>query len=550
MGDWFDRLRNSYVQGAQAAADNMKPSRRQGPWWGAGWAAALALALLLGAGPVLGAGGQKANYPTFPGGGVGKVNEMSLPEAVFLVVRDNTDIQNAYLDRVTQKFNLEVAEHKFKPDITFDASAARTSMDSSDDYADDTSTWDSNDTQLQADVTVNQMIPTGAQFTFSWQYNRTIGDTSGSYYSDDDATSNTWSIQVQQPLLRGGGIDVNMASVRQARVTEQQNILALKATLINTVTTAITNYRAFLEAAQQVSIVSRSLKRAYELLQENQDLIAAGRMSPSDLVQTQSNLANQRISYQQTLNNVRRTRLELLRTLNMNKNTRLKPTEALKLPQTLPTVEQAMALAYANQPAYLQAKLVLEYSKQDLLLAKNGMLWDLNLLVNYNYTDTNASSYGNTSETDWSAGLYLSVPVYGQPRLGRQAQLLSARSNLLKAQNSLRQAEENLQIDVDNNLQDLRIKWEQVSLAREALKLSREQLSNEQEKLKYGRSSNFQVVTYQLDLANAENTLLSAEVAYLNGLVGLDQILGTTLNTWRIAFKPQRPAAEKKVWER
>lgn len=516
---------------------------------GLGWALAAALVLVLGASPALGAGREYENLPTLPGGGVGKAQEMSLPEAVFLAVRGNTNIKNAYLDRVVQKFNLEVEEHKFKPNLTLDANLVRSGSDTNENSSWGGFTSDTNDTQAQAQATLTEQIPTGAQFTFSWEFTKTQGDTSGSYYSDDDSIANTWSIQIQQPLLRGGGIDVNMASVRQARISEQQNILSLKGTLIDTITTAIYNYRSFVESAEQVAIVLRSLKRAYQLLDENKALIAAGRMAKSDLVQSQSNLANQRIAYQQTLNDVQQARLELLRTLNMNKNTRIKPMEAFKLPETLPTTEQALALAYANQPAYLQAKLVQENSKQDLILAKNNMLWDLNLLVNYSNTDTRSDANGNTNENDWSAGLYLSIPVYGQPRLSRQAQLLSARSNLFKAQNSLKQASENLQIDVDNGLRDLHIKKEQVKLAREALELSQLQLTNEQEKLKYGRSSNFQVVSYQLDLANAENTLLTAEVSYLNSLVSLDQVLGTTLNTWRIAFKTQRKVAEKKVWD-
>ena len=102
-----------------------------------------------------------------------------------------------------------------------------------------------------------------------------------------------------------------------------------------------------------MAIVLRSLKRAYQLLEENKALIAAGRMAKSDLVQSQTNLANQRIAYQQTLNDVQQARLELLRTLNMNKNTRVNPTEPLKLPDNLPTMKQALALAYANQPALL-----------------------------------------------------------------------------------------------------------------------------------------------------------------------------------------------------
>lgn len=518
---------------------------------GLSWAVTVALVLFLGTPPALGAGGEdKIQFTLLSGGGTDKVQDMALPEAVFLVVRANTSIQNAYLDRVVQKFDLEVKEHKFKPDVTFDSSLVRSGTDADDEVAGDDTTTDTNDTQFQAKATVSEKIPTGAEFTFSWELTKNTGDTTGSASSDDDGTANTWRIQMEQPLLRGGGIDVNMASVRQARIAEQQNILALKATLIDTITTTIYDYRSLLESARQVAIVLRSLKRAYQLLEENKALIAAGRMAKSDLVQSESNLANQRIAYQQTLNDVQRDRLELLRTLNMDKNTKIKPTEIFNLPKDLPTMKQALALAYASQPAYLQAKLVLESSKQDLILAKNNMLWDLNLLVNYNRTDTRGGSDGDSTDSDWSAGLYLSIPIYGQPRLSRQAQLLSARSNLFKAQNSLKQSNDNLQIDVDNGLRDLHIKREQVTLAREALRLSRLQLANEQDKLKYGRSSNFQVVSYQLDLANAENTLLSGEVDFLNSLVSLDQVLGTTLSTWRIAFKTQRKDAEKKVWDR
>ena len=528
----------------------MKCSKWNNLKTGVGWVTTVALVLLLSAGTALGEGNAQSRLPLVPGGGIGEARNMSLPEAVFLVVRGNTSIENAYLDRVVQKFGLEVEEHKFKPDISFDSSLVRSGSDDDYEFSGYEDTTDTNDTQFQATATITEKIPTGAQFTFSWEFSKTSGDTSGSYSSDDDSTINTWNIQMQQPLLRGGGIDVNMASVRQARISEQQNILALKGTLIDTITTTIFDYRSFLESARQVAIVLRSLKRAYQLLEENKALIAAGRMAESDLVQSQSNLANQRIAYQQTLNDLQQARLELLRTLNLNKNTKVNPTEVLKLPDTLPTTKQCLALAYANQPAYLQAKLVLESSKQDLILAKNNMLWDLNLLVNYNRSDTRSASDGDSEDSNWDAGLYLSVPVYGQTRLSRQSQLLSARSNLLKAKNSLKQSNENLLIDVDNGLRDLQIKKEQVKLSREALRLSQLQLKNEQEKLKYGRSSNFQVVSYQLDLANAENTLLTAEVDYLNSLVSLDQTLGTTLNTWRIDFKTQRKSAEKKVWDR
>ena len=44
-----------------------------------------------------------------------EVLELSLPEAIFLGLRDNRFIQSAYLQRIAQKFDLKVAEDKFTP---------------------------------------------------------------------------------------------------------------------------------------------------------------------------------------------------------------------------------------------------------------------------------------------------------------------------------------------------------------------------------------------------------------------------------------------------
>ncbi len=51
----------------------------------------------------------------------------------------------------------------------------------------------------------------------------------------------------------------------------------------------------------------------------------------------------------------------------------------------------------------------------------------------------------------------------------------------------------------------------------------------ELEKLRTGRSSNFQVVSFQNQLAVAENQHVSAQAACLNALTDLDQRTGITL---------------------
>jgi outer membrane protein TolC len=58
----------------------------------------------------------------------------------------------------------------------------------------------------------------------------------------------------------------------------------------------------------------------------------------------------------------------------------------------------------------------------------------------------------------------------------------------------------------------------------------------EREKLTLGRSSNFQVISFEADLRHAENTRLNALIAYLNAQVELDLQLGLTLDTWKISL--------------
>jgi outer membrane protein TolC len=98
-----------------------------------------------------------------------------------------------------------------------------------------------------------------------------------------------------------------------------------------------------------------------------------------------------------------------------------------------------------------------------------------------------------------------------------------------QARDRLRQAVE----DVVRNIDTLR---RQAELARRARELAGLQLEAELVKLQAGRSSNFQVVSFQGSLQSAESAELAAVIAYANALTQLDQVLGTTLETWRISL--------------
>ena len=59
-------------------------------------------------------------------------------------------------------------------------------------------------------------------------------------------------------------------------------------------------------------------------------------------------------------------------------------------------------------------------------------------------------------------------------------------------------------------------------------------LEVEKLKLDMGRTSNFELISFQNDLDTARNKEFKAEIAYLNLLTLLDQVLGATLDSWHV----------------
>lgn len=52
-----------------------------------------------------------------------------------------------------------------------------------------------------------------------------------------------------------------------------------------------------------------------------------------------------------------------------------------------------------------------------------------------------------------------------------------------------------------------------------------------------GRTTNFEVVSYQNQLVQAQLAETSKQILYVKALLSLDQILGTTMETWQVKFK-------------
>ncbi len=456
---------------------------------------------------------------------------LSLADCIALAIRENRTIKNAYLERELQRYTLRIAEDTFVPTFTVTPSISGTGTttalggSSSDSASGPTLT-------PSATATITERLPTGATLNLNSSYDLT------SSKGASQTRKYGWNVALTQPLLKGGGLDVNLAALRQSRRVEQNNILNLKNILTSSLNNVTSAYRSYVQSIKSLEITRQSLERSRELVATNRELIAAGRMAAIEIVQSEADLANREFSLLSAENALDAARLALTKAIDIDKNSRITPIPETNIPPVPFTLQQATQLAFENRPDYQQLLLQQEDQRAYLMVARNNSLWDLSLSGNYseNYSRYNAKEPTRSSGF-WQAGLFLTIPLDNLYRSNSERQtLISAEIGLKKFENDLARQRENISIEVQDALRGAEMKLRQIKLATLARTLSEKKVEIETEKLKAGRSTNFQLVSYQNDLVSAQNNELDAIITYLNALTSLESTLGITLERWGVTL--------------
>ena len=481
---------------------------------------AVSVWLLVSAAP--GALGQTADDA--PASASGEI-PLTLPGAVAVALRDNLSLQSVYLDRIVQRLALEVAEEEFTPrlDIGADAEFLR-GQDGP----------QSNAAGASSAVSVN--LPTGGSLAFVW-------DAASFEAPDADrAFSSGTGLVLTQPLLRGAGTGIAWAPVQRARIGERINVLSLKDTVIGTVTAVISAYRNYQQAIRQVAIARRGLEELRNQLEVNRLLIESGRLAPLENVQTEQRIASQELNIIRAEGDAEEARIALSEILDLGVETRIAPTEPLEPRQVDVELDRAYDVAFDSRADWQTSLLRLRLVDISLMIARNSRLPQLDVELGVGRRSAAESDLGSAlsgtvdGRPEWSARVSFSVPTIGTQEL--ELAETAARVDRRKAEISKRQLEAQIRGEVRNAVREVELSWRRLELARRARELAERQLAIEKEKLQAGRTSNFQILSFDQTLVDAENAELDAIISYENALTNLDQVLGTTLETWQISLQP------------
>ncbi|MBO1348718.1 MAG: TolC family protein [Hormoscilla sp. GUM202] len=456
--------------------------------------------------------------------------KLTIEDVVFLAVENNRDIKNAYLDRIVQRGDLEIAEDIFVPNLTpqFSIDSRRNAVGASN--------TDTRNAEISAEV--SSRIPTGGELRVQWRGTGQNQETNALSGVDENSLTQNLQLSFEQPLFRGFGIDVNRASIEIARLNEANNILSLKSTIINTITNAIQRYRALLRAQEQLKIGQLALESAKRQLEITKAFVEAGRRAPVDIVEAEANVANREVDLLANENGLKAARSNLIEILDIDRNQKLVAGETpdLESPTSLEP-SQLLQVALVNNPDYLRSQLRQKTAKFDLLLAEDRARSDLNLNIGYSLNSGNRIE--NT--TDLRAGLTFSRD-FGRQRQEEKQDVNRRRINLQQTQIDLQETRESLEIEVKDRIRDIEVDLRRVELARKARELSEQQFENEREKLRLGVQGTrlVDVLNSEDELVRARNRELDAIISYLDDLTRLEQTLGITLQRWNVSIDVNR----------
>lgn len=461
--------------------------------------------------------------------------EVGVAEAILLAIENNQALKVERLNPdIARTFE---AEHRavFDPVVGADA-ATRVSRTRS--RGGDGRLHSSTGESTSLGAWIEDFLPTGTTLTLGADYSLSG---SGTWYHDKFETTRV-GFSVTQALLRGCGVSVNLASLRQARLDTLASNYELRGfaeTLVADVEQAYWDYAL---AERQIEIYAASVKVAEDQLSEVVERIKIGKLAESVLAIAQAEVA----SRHEALINARSARatalLRFLRLLNPSGPNLWDRQVVLKVQPAAPNlqlddVEAHVQLALRLRPDLNEARLRVRRGELELVKTRNGLLPKLDLfaaLGKSGYATALGRSPSDISGKGYDAaiGLTFEFPIGNRAPAARHERATITARQLAE---SLANLEQLAQLDVRTAYIEVQRSREQVAASAATRRAREVAAATETARLREGKSTPFLVAIAQRDLLASQITEVEAVVNLLKGLVDLHRVEGSVLERRGIA---------------
>jgi outer membrane protein TolC len=494
---------------------------------------------------ILAVGGQAQNKPN--------VLSLSLEDAIARTLKNNLGLAIQVLNPELSGASLSRSKEKFLPTLSFGITQQHTDSPSVTyiDAAGNLVTDSANYTFLQA----SQAVPFGGTFTLSMAGSKTDANRTAQLINPSFNT--TLRFNFNQPLLRNFGYNISRYNILVARNNLTVSEYQLKTTLMDTIYSVEGAYWNLVYTIENLKVRQQSLQLARDLLENNQRSVEVGTLAPMEILSAQAEVATREADLIQAETQVKSAEDQLKVLINMPENEAravdsIQPLDSPSFDEHKTNLDEALATALQFRPDLEATKVGVETQRLTLGYQKNQLLPDLNLSASYwspgvsgtRIYYVNGDPFGDVDHTvpggigdafkdtmkfknnNWSLGLTLSIPIN---TIFSRASYVQARLNLDQQMLTLQNQQQQIFLEIKNAVRSVDANFKRITAYKVARELAEQKLAAEEEKFKVGQSTNYVVLSYQRDLANARISELNAIVAYSVSLASLDRSLGVSL---------------------
>lgn len=485
---------------------------------------------------------------------------LSLEDCIVGAMKNNLRVAVEVLNPEIATLSVSRANEKFMPFFSFSYNDRETNTTSSSwiDAADRVIS-----TYRDYTVSLNQIIPTGGVFNIS--LNTYMNETNRRFQIINPRYGSTLTFDFTQPLLKNFGYKISRREIIVAKNSREISENQFQQTLLDTIFNVETAYWVLVYSIENLKVQKQSLQLARDLLEENQRKIEVGTMPPIEIYTAQSEVATREADILAAEAAVKNNQDRLKKIINISasehgEQIEIMPSDSPTLEKREIKLEEALLTALETRPDLKIMRTEIKTKEFDTKYARNQLLPELNLRASYwtpgvsgtriLYKDDDPFTRivvgtipGGATEAleealhfnydNWSIGLTLNIPLN---TILSRAEYAQSRISLEQALLDLKDQEQQVFLEITTAVRTVETNYQRVQAYKAARELARKKLEAEQEKFRVGKSTNFFLLQYQRDAADAQSTELRAMVDYILSLANLDRVMGTTFQTKNIKF--------------
>jgi len=306
----------------------------------------------------------------------------------------------------------------------------------------------------------------------------------------------------------------SIESLKAAQFSYQNALELVVFSVSNAYLQVLTSAANVVNAQAQVATAQATLDQANQMHE-------AGVSAKIDTLRASVELQARKQDLVVAKNNFDKSKIALARTIGLPLEQQYDLSDTLQfIPAPVMTQEEALHRAYKERLDYRQEQAQVHAAELSERSAHYERL--PSLAFNGNYGDIGISP-GNSHGTFTAAGS-LQVPIFEEGRI--RGDIYQAQSDLKQSKDRLSDLEGRISADIRTSFLDINAAAEQVQLADSSVKLAQEELAESRERFAAGVTDNLEVVQAQGSLVNAQNQYVSSLYVHNLAKLSLARALG------------------------